>query len=198
MLPGRLLLTFVLLGAAALAAGCGSRSSDVPDVATLRGTSEAKAARALERGSGPGSSGSTGGAKLTPEAAILRFTKCLRDSGLDVPDPDVDSAGNFKLDFDAGAEFDPDDPKVKRARKACSKYADAIIQSFDPDDIVTLRDTLVRYAGCLRTNGYPVDDPNFLDPDGPFSDVDQSDPAFKRANVACESVLADVAKVLNG
>jgi len=177
--------------------GCGS-SSSMPDVATLRGTDQAAAARQLARDADASGTGSDATSGATPEEAILRFTKCLRDNGLDVPDPDVDSAGNLQLDFGSGADLDPKDPQVKRARDRCSKYANAIIQSFDPDDIVAIRDTLVKYAACLRRAGYPVRDPQFFNAKGPFPDVRPDDPKFMRANTQCEPVLAGIAKVLNG
>ncbi len=186
------LLAGVLL-AVLVASGCGG-SSDAPDVATLRGTDQAAAARQLERAAG----GTAGEAKLSPEQAILRFTKCLRDNGVDAPDPEVDSAGNLRLDFGAGADIDPDDPAVVRAREECRPFANAIIQSFSPDDIVALRDTLVDYAACLRRNDFDVPDPNFLSSEGPFPDIDPKDPKFIRANQRCEQVLARIAEVLNG
>lgn len=184
----------VVLASMFVAAGCGS-SSEAPRVATLKGTPQAAAARQLERAGGSAVSGES---KLTPEQAILRFTKCLRDNGVDVPDPDVDSAGNLRLDFGAGADIDPDDPAVKRAQEECRPYSSAIIQSFSPDDIVALRDTLVDYAACLRKNGLDVPDPNFLSSEGPFPSLDPKDPAFVRANQSCERVLARIAEVING
>jgi hypothetical protein len=177
-----------------VASGCGA-SSEAPRIATLQGTSQAAAARQLEQASG---SASSGDAKLTPEQAILRFTKCFRDNGVDVPDPDVDSAGNLRLDFGSGADIDPEDPAVKRAQEICRPLANAIIQSFSPDDIVALRDTLVEYAACLRRAGLDVPDPNFLSSEGPFPTLDPKDPAFIRANRRCERVLAGIAEVING
>jgi hypothetical protein len=193
-MPRAIATLVAVIASALVASGCGT-SSEAPRVATLQGTPQAAAARQLERAGGAASQGDS---KLTPEQAILRFTKCFRDNGVDVPDPDVDSAGNLRLDFGSSADIDPDDPAVKRAQEICRPLADAIIQSFSPDDIVALRDTLVEYAACLRRGGLDVPDPNFLSSEGPFPTLDPEDPAFIRANRKCERVLAGIAEVING
>ena len=60
-----------------------------------------------------------------PEAvdARLAFAKCMREHGIDMPDPDPDET--FGSASGAGAKgpggLDPDDPKVQDAIEACAK-----------------------------------------------------------------------------
>lgn len=47
----------------------------------------------------------------------LAFAKCMRDHGVDMPDPQFDSGGRFTQRLGGS----PDDPKFKRAQQACAK-----------------------------------------------------------------------------
>lgn len=61
------------------------------------------------------------------EDAALKFAKCMRDEGVDVPDPDFSQG----LGAGAGAfdDLDQDDPKVAAAMEVCQKvFADAGIR----------------------------------------------------------------------
>ena len=49
----------------------------------------------------------------------LKFSKCMRDHGVDFPDPQRVGAGGIKI---TGGNVNPNDPKTKAAQNACQKY----------------------------------------------------------------------------
>jgi len=75
----------VLLALAALAAGCGGPGG-ADGVATLDGTSTTvTVAQRAEEG------------EVDLEEALLAFAACMREEGIDMPDPELDAEGNVRL-----------------------------------------------------------------------------------------------------
>jgi hypothetical protein len=140
------------------------------------------------------------------EQALLEFTGCMRDNGVDIGDPTVDADGNATLDFRGIDIADLDEDAIAVARDACAGYLDGVTLGFDLGDPTELQDTALEFAQCIRANGYDLDDPDFSslsigmggEDDGaapggsPFGDVDLDDPAFQAAFDSCSDVLADI------
>ncbi len=131
------------------------------------------------------------------EQAVLNFTACLRENGLDVRDPRMYENGNVDLEsfLEVATEVDPDDAEV--AVEACSDLLDEIELGFDQIDFTDLQDTLLDFATCMRDNGYDLPDPDFsglanLQGDGPFGPIDLEDPAFQSALEQCDEILAGI------
>jgi len=195
-------ITALVLLLALAAAACSSDSSGSDDgLATLsQSDSDSDAALASDDGSTD--------AELTSEEAILAFTECLRDEGLDVPDPEFDDGGNLRLRslFEAGEEMDISREEMRIGMDACSEYLEGIAQQFDRSDRAEMEDRLYVYASCMRDNGYDMADPDFsiertpgaggASADGsggvgggPFASIDFSDPEFVTANAACQDIF---------
>jgi hypothetical protein len=143
------------------------------------------------------------------EAALIAFTECLRENGVDLEDPTVDADGNVQLgqpNFDG--EANPRDV-MGPAFEACQDRLDGLELGFGRPDETELQDTLYEYAACMRDNGFDMPDPDFssFGPGngngegggsgagdgaigGPFGDIDPDDPAFETAQAACEDILA--------
>jgi hypothetical protein len=184
-----------LLGPAALAllasialAACGGGSSSGPGVASIAdATSTANTASATPAAS-----------QSDREATLLKAAQCMRANGVKTfPDPTVDANGNVRLGGGGtgGRVFDRNDPNVRTAFQACQKYFAAARPQFSPEQRQKLQDTLLKYAKCMRQNGYDMPDPQFgTGGGGPggglFRDINRNDPKFKTANAACQSVLA--------
>src|SRR5919197_665021 len=74
-----------------------------------------------------GSSDDGGGSKGSSRASqqdkafegALKFSKCMRDHGVDFPDPQRAGSGGIKL---TAKNINPNDPKTKAAQQACQKY----------------------------------------------------------------------------
>jgi hypothetical protein len=147
-----------------------------------------------------------GGAQTTPasnssspadrEAALLKAAQCMRDSGVkDYPDPVVDSSGNVQRG-QGGAQFNRNDPTVRKAFTACQSLFQAARPQFSPEQRQELQDALLAFAKCVRANGYNMPDPTFDGTPGqgrgPFQGVNANDPAFRKARTACQDKLNGV------
>jgi hypothetical protein len=152
-------------------------------------------------GAGPVDSASDVATGADEEAALLAFTRCMRDNGVDIGDPSVDAEGNASLDFSGIDLGSLDEESVAAAQTACSEQLEGATLGFDLGDPTELEDMALEFARCMRANGYDLDDPDFSGlgnsrgqaggPGGnPFGDVDFSDPAFQSALDSCRDVLA--------
>ncbi|MBA2337488.1 MAG: hypothetical protein H0V96_07005 [Acidimicrobiia bacterium] len=142
----------LLLLAAVLAAGvlgaCGGDDAEPDEVASISGDD-------ADQG---------GSARQGIEDALLDFTACMRDQGIEVPDVQLDAAGAPMIRPDDIAGIDLESPEVQAAISAClSILTDAGAFSFadDPELQALLQDSLQDFAVCMRREG--IDD--FPDPD---------------------------------
>jgi len=140
----------------------------------------------------------------TDEDAMLAFTACLRDNGIDIEDPTVDAAGNLQVQPPKGfgsPGFDQDDALA--ALDECEDLLEGVSLGFEDPGNTGLMDTLLAFASCMRDNGYDMDDPDLSsftpgsgdgDGDGPepFGDIDPDDPAFIAASAVCGDILANL------
>jgi hypothetical protein len=166
-----------------LAAGCGDAGGD--GVASLRE-------------SGGATTTTTGGADR--ERALLDFARCMRDNGVPIKDPQVDSDGNLRLQPGQGGVGNVDQATVRKAREACREHLEGVTQGFTPQDQTRLQDALVKYARCMRQNGYDMPDPDFSQGGlrAIIGEADRDDPAFKKAHEACRQHLAQLPGGLGG
>jgi hypothetical protein len=174
-----------LLASLALAA-CGGSSSASTGVASIGGDTTAATSAAAPAASA-----------ADREATLMQASKCMRDNGIaDFPDPVVDSNGNARPGQGL-RNLDRNDPTIKKAFAACQKYFTAARPQFTPAQQQKLQDSLLKYAKCMRDNGFNMPDPQFgTGGGGPgggvFRDINRNDPTFKKANTACQSILAGV------
>ena len=182
-LPGSNLLTIAACG------GSGDEGSGVASLSTI------------DAGSDDSATGVNSEAEVDPEQAMLELTQCVRDQGIDIADPTVDTDGNPRL---ARPEFGEDGPPegFREAIQECAGLIEGVTLGRQGQDLSGLQDTLVEYAACMRTNGYEMDDPDFSsfgqpgEGGGPgqggrvFGDIDRENPDFIAANEQCEDVLA--------
>ena len=187
-------ITALVLLLALAAAACGSD----PSGAGLASLSQPDAVVA------PASDDGSTDAGLDSEESILAFTECLREEGLDIPDPEFDEGGNLRLRslFEAGEEVDISREEMREGFDDCSVYLEGIAQQIDRTDRAEMEDLLYVYASCMRDNGYDMADPDFsiervpgagaADGEGgggPFAGIDFGDPAFVAANSACQDIF---------
>jgi hypothetical protein len=163
--------------AVGLAAGCGGKANR-PGIATANG--------------GANSPGASPSASLDPEEQQRRFTQCMRDHGVDMPDPDSD--GRVRITASGG----PDD-KTEQAVQACQQYLPA--GKLATPDAATM-EAFRQYAQCMREHGVDIPDPDAgggggfsVKKGGPSGGTtggggfSQDDPAFKAADEACKDKL---------
>ncbi|MFE6913872.1 hypothetical protein [Streptomyces rubiginosohelvolus] len=133
-------------------------------------------------GGGTKGGGSASDSKKTKEDQALEHRKCLREQGLDIPEPKPGENG-MGVTIDGGSMGKE---KMEKAFKACEDKA----VGGGPKELTQAeKDKLVAYARCMRQNGFDMPDPKF---DGGAM---QAAPAlkpkdmkkFEKANKACES-----------
>lgn len=134
------------------------------------------------------------------EQALLAFSACMRDNGVDqFPDPVLNADGS--VDFGGGSDpfGDADQDVAEAAVNACLDELEGL--SFAPGgsdfDFNEIQDSLVEFAQCMRDNGVDFDDPDLSNVFGdgevssPFGDLDITDPDVQAAVEACQDVFAN-------
>jgi hypothetical protein len=120
------------------------------------------------------------------QEAALKHAKCLRDHGLDVPDPKFDG-GRVTMEMRADQNTDP--AKVERAQKECEHILeDAPRPEISPEQEAKARDQALAHAKCMREHGIDFPDPEI---DGGRirqrvgGDINPEDPKFQQASEEC-------------
>jgi hypothetical protein len=138
----------------------------------------------------------SGSAKKDPQEAALDFAKCMREHGVDMPDPEVDSKGRIRVTIgNRGSKGNPPDPKkLEAAQQACGNLLGGGGEGpgkLDPK----AQDAMLAFARCMREHGIDMPDPtgnglvfNSKRGQGP----DPSSSKFKEAERACDHHLGDL------
>lgn len=159
----------LLLVALAVTTGCGGPAAGEGVATADGGTSTASP-----------STGAT--TPVADEDKPLRFAQCMREHGVDMPDPDPGGKPGL-------LKIDRNDPKFAKAFDACKQYAPIGdgTRTLSPEQ----QQQVLAFTKCMREHGIDVPDPQ---PDGGIkfdkkSGVDLSSPKFKAASEACERYL---------
>jgi hypothetical protein len=128
--------------------------------------------------------------KADVEAAALKFSRCMREHGIDMPDPKISSDGGQVLIAGAKgkAKFNPESPAFKNAQKACQKYMDALRPNLTPAQQQEAQQQVLKTLRCMRQHGVDIPDSAASGGGlkiGPDTGVNPRDPAFQRAQEAC-------------
>jgi hypothetical protein len=185
-------LPILILLAAGLAAGaaCSGSGADPNGVASIKTASDK---------STDSDQADKDKAKTSPEDAALAFARCMREHGIDMPDPDASGGpGMVQIGGDGTdrAEIDAEMQKFQDAQKACKDLlGDAGPQNMSPQQQQEAQDQALAFARCMREHGVNMPDPNF-DGEGHVtmkiddsSGIDPSDPKFEAAQQACGSAF---------
>lgn len=103
-------------------------------------------------------SGGDGGATAPDDekAKALKYAQCMRDNGVDMPDPTFGEDGSIRMGTMALGK--DDDPTVfTAATEACKEFRSS--SRFDPDD-PKLKEERLEFAQCMREHGVDVSDPD--------------------------------------
>ncbi|NYI40059.1 hypothetical protein [Demequina lutea] len=136
-------------GLALVLSGCSSQTTN-SGIANLGNAKAGPTAAAKPKGSA--------------EDQAIAFAQCMRDNGVDFPDPTVDAQGNpsfanaFKQSQSGG--FKPGDTSFRTAMTACQSLASGLQiggggGNFDSQ---AMTDALYSYTQCLRDQGLDVGD----------------------------------------
>src|SRR5262245_42232837 len=72
-------------------------------------------------GDSSGSGASDAAASEDRQDQAVKFAQCMRDHGVDMPDPETDDKGRVRLRVGTGEKINKD--KVDAAMEACKKYS---------------------------------------------------------------------------
>lgn len=132
-------------------------------------------------------SSATGNSRPDPvkdQENFLKYAQCMRDQGIDMPDPKMDGGG-ISMMIPQGT----DKAKVDAANELCKQHLPNGGQPMKADP--EMQEKMRKFAQCMRENGLP----EFPDPgeDGGIrldgnkaGALDPSGEAFKKAEAACK------------
>jgi hypothetical protein len=131
-------------------------------------------------GDGKATTTSPGGGDSTQ--ADLAYARCMRQHGVNMPDPKVEANG--RTDWQLPSGMRKDDPRLKAAQQACRQYRANGGQAQRPSP--QQQQEMLAFARCMRQHSINIPDPK---PDGTVDmrgiGVDRDDPKFKAAERAC-------------
>jgi hypothetical protein len=141
-----------------------------------------------------GGGGGQANAQQTFQDAALKFAQCMRQHGVDVPDPRPGGGG---IQFQAGQGLDPRSQSFQDAQSACQHFMQDAVPADQRANPAEMQDKLLKLAQCMREHGIDMPDPKvnsdgtvqFGGPPGSGSGSNMpnpDDPAFQSAQQACQ------------
>ena len=156
--------------------------------------------------SGDEATGTTSGAAKEagkdPQEAALDFARCMREHGIDMPDPEVDDTGRIRVRIGAGGPGGgarPDPRKLEALQEACG----GLMGGGDGDRQLdpAARDAMVDFARCMRERGIDMPRPHrrrpAAAPGGRRRPPNPESLKFREAEQACDHHLADLGRARN-
>ena len=122
-----------------------------------------------------------------PDKAMLDFARCMRDHGVDMPDPKSGEGGTFRFEApESGAKM-PDESSFREADKACRHLMGDAGPQLSPEDQKQMQDAMLAFARCMRDHGVEMPDPQ---PSGGIvakvgEGTDPHSPEFQAAEKDC-------------
>ena len=165
-----------------LVTACGQGSDD-PDAVASLGDAEA----------GAGEEADADTAAKSFEDAMLDFAECMREQGIDMPDPSTRSGGGSSemVVVDPGVGdggVDLDEEQFSAAEKQCGHLMEGVMPDLSPEEMDRMQDEMLAFARCMRDHGIDMPDP---EADGSMTmgiggdGIDLHDPDFQAAEKEC-------------
>lgn len=166
----------VLTGLFALVTACGSGGEQPDGVASLSEGNTPSSTKADDQDD--------------PEEAVDQmraYAKCMREHGVDMPDPEVSPEGGIGLSIEGG-----DKAKVDKADKECKHLMPngGEPEKPSPEDLDRMREE----AQCLRDHGIDVEDPTMDEPGIHIEGAGPDDEKFKKAMEECSDGKGTVSR----
>ncbi len=181
----------MLVLVAGLAAGCGGATPSGPGIATL----------ASPDPSGTPAPSASPAASADPQQAMVDYARCMREHGVDMPDPVFNGAGGGGVvvqgSASSGTASAPDQSEMSTADTACRHFLDSITLDSSKGEISQeMKDAMLAFSRCMRDHGVDMPDPVFsgggasLQFGGPgASSIDPSSSDFQEAQATCQKLL---------
>jgi hypothetical protein len=165
MKPWKQTAAVIVVALAFATTACNGGSS--PRVATLNGGGDTNSSSS---DTGGGDGGDNGDVRTAFQDALLDYSRCMRDHGIDMPDPTFDGDGHGGVAVISGATGgdgklpDPNSQTFKDAETACKPIMDRAQQNApkpSAEEQAKMRDGALKFAQCMRDKGFDVPDPTF-------------------------------------
>jgi hypothetical protein len=183
ILPARPILALALL--VAVVAACGGGGAKPSSVATLDDPAASTA---------PGASDAPS-ASVSPEDAMLAFAKCMREHGVDMPDPVVNADGGMSVTIGGDGSKPLDAKTMQAADEACKDLMPGRPDGGPAQVTPEQQDAMLAFAKCMREHGVDMPDPEFGTGAGAFQiggdGIAFDSPTFKAADEACRSTMTE-------
>jgi len=132
-------------------------------------------------------------AEQDPQEAALAFARCMREHGVDMPDP----SANGGIQLNVGPDGDPE--KVEEAQQACDHFLQNAGPQLSEEQQSAIQDAALAFAKCMREHGIDMPDPQFEGgrmtlQGGPENGMDPDDPKFQEAQEACQPIMDEAAR----
>lgn len=193
------LLAVVATATLASCGGSASGSSGVASLGTTTAAPVATGAAADSATSSPDDVATGDTVPADPEEASLAFARCMREHGIDMPDPQAQGGGGVVI---AGTFEEIDGEKMAAADAECKHFLEAAGANFQPpsgEELEKMKTEMLAFAKCMREHGFDMPDPQIGDggmisitvggpgDGGGAAPVDQE--AFSEANKECGSTF---------
>jgi hypothetical protein len=131
-----------------------------------------------------------GGPDASTRQAMADFAECMRENGIDFPDPGSGERGRA-----VRIQGSPD--KMRKAEEACAEYREKITPpELSDEQRAEFKEAALAHARCMRAHGIEkFPDPQFNADGGasiqfgPGAGIDLEDPDFKAAQEECQGEL---------
>jgi hypothetical protein len=97
--------------------------------------------------------------------AMLEYAQCMREHGVDMPDPEFDGEGGVMMGAGPGGEdgapTDSEQQAFEAADEACKPILDEVMpdQDLTPEQQAEMQDQFIEVAQCMREKGHDMPDP---------------------------------------
>jgi hypothetical protein len=143
-------------------------------------------------GSADDPSASTGSSQAEMREAALDYAKCMRQHGVDMPDPQFNGKG-MTMQLGGPGQGKPPKATMDAAQEACQKIMERVKPpTMSKEDQTKAREAALKMARCMREKGFDFPDPQFGEGGqirqrvgGPGSGLDPSNPRFREAMTDC-------------
>ena len=142
---------------------------------------------------GPEATAEATAEQVDGEDAVLEFVACLRENGLDIPDPQFGPEGIRFADPSVIASIDFRSSEFLDALEACQALLEALQPDVDAEQQAEQNEQLLVFAECMRREGIDFPDPDpvrgltigsLRGRDGELV-IDPFSPQFQAASTTC-------------
>jgi hypothetical protein len=135
-------------------------------------------------GGGGDSGDANSSADEDQQEAALAYARCMREHGIDFPDP-----VNGRFEFRSNRT---DETKLQRAQEACRHLLEDAMPPMSEEQQAGEREAVLAFARCMRQHGVDFPDPQFPQGGGVLMRTPkgaEDDPKFEQARKSCQPIL---------